>query len=503
MIEGLFSGRPGRRAARAAGDVESTSPWTGGQPAPDDSRAVNRAYLQRRHATGRTAENATRPDFRPPRRDGNGHMSTYATVASVTNTSAGSGEPQGPGSGGASQPELSQIVDELRLALRDVEQVPGLDPDPGPAPGQQGHPTALARMQASMQITTEKPIDVKPGLLAPGRRVVKLAIRKATRWQVEALAADVREFAQATTETVGETVLGEMGSRMDEMSCALDEARAHADRIEHLTVEIHREIAAALDRLGRLERSTLRPIQSGTPEGARPVPASAAISEHVFDYFAFEGRFRGSREEIAARQRDYLGLFSDVDDIVDVGCGRGEFLALLQAEGKHVRGVDVDADMVDQAAAAGLDVVHGDGVTFLLGLEPGGIGGVCALQVVEHLEPARLMEFLRAAHSVLRPGGVLLLETINPASLSALRNYFADLTHARPIIPETLAFLTESVGFTSPRIELRSPLPETQRLQRVSLGVAAAGAQSVADRNVEILNTLLFAPQDYALIARA
>ncbi|MFN2385760.1 MAG: methyltransferase, partial [Thermoanaerobaculia bacterium] len=98
--------------------------------------------------------------------------------------------------------------------------------------------------------------------------------------------------------------------------------------------------------------------------------------------------------------------------------------------------------------------------------------------------------FLREARRVLVPGGLLILETINTDSLSALRAFFLDPTHVRPVPPEALEFLAGAAGFTDARIEYRSPLPEPERLEE-------------ATANDAKLNRLLFAPQDYALIARA
>ena len=211
---------------------------------------------------------------------------------------------------------------------------------------------------------------------------------------------------------------------------------------------------------------------------------------------------RGSREEISARQQGYLTEFASADDILDVGCGRGEFLVLLRDAGKRATGIDIDADMVAQCRDEGLDVVRAEAVEHLSGLASESLGGIFAAQVVEHLPPAELVAFLAAARVALAPGGVIVLETINPASLCALRNYFADLTHAQPLVPETLSFLVESAGFTGPRIAYTSPVPDRGRLIDVPFGDAIpAEALAASRRNIELLNGLLFAPQDYAVIA--
>jgi O-antigen chain-terminating methyltransferase len=113
-----------------------------------------------------------------------------------------------------------------------------------------------------------------------------------------------------------------------------------------------------------------------------------------------------------------------------------------------------------------------------------------AFQVVEHWTPEEIFRFLQGARRALAPGGVLIAETINSDSLSAMRAFYLDPTHVRPVPPQTLAFLAEAAGFTEIRIEYRSPLSVSERLLE-------------SGENEKKLNALLFAPQDYALIGRA
>src|SRR5262249_38817353 len=133
-----------------------------------------------------------------------------------------------------------------------------------------------------------------------------------------------------------------------------------------------------------------------------------------------------------------------------------------------------------------------DGVAYLDGIEPGTLGGIFMGQVVEHLPPVTLVRLLELAAARLRPGGLLVAETINPLSPIALRNYFADLTHAQPLVPETLELLARQVGFAE--TEIRFLNEPAERLTEPDDPVIAA--------NVRRLNALLFAPLDYALLAR-
>ena len=116
-----------------------------------------------------------------------------------------------------------------------------------------------------------------------------------------------------------------------------------------------------------------------------------------YKYVGFEDQFRGSDEDIAARLRGYLPIFAGASDVVDLGCGRGEFLAALGEAGIRARGVDTNSEMVATAAARGLDAVQADALTFLSSVADESLGGIIATQVVEHLEPSYLMRLLDAA----------------------------------------------------------------------------------------------------------
>jgi SAM-dependent methyltransferase len=154
--------------------------------------------------------------------------------------------------------------------------------------------------------------------------------------------------------------------------------------------------------------------------------------------------------------------------------------------------VDADADMVAYARGEGLDVEQGDAVAYLDTLPDGSLGGVFAGQVVEHLPPVTLVRLLELATQKLRPGGLLVAETINPLSPLALRSFFADLTHAQPLVPETLALLARQAGFRD--VETRFLNEPAERLTIPDDPVIAA--------NVRKLNDILFAPLDYAILAR-
>lgn len=268
-----------------------------------------------------------------------------------------------------------------------------------------------------------------------------------------------------------------------------------ADGIDRLRAETSRGLDELSRRAGiqeaRLSLAEAGP-RAGPPGPASAAPPSAAPPEIPAGVYAlFEERFRGSPAEIARGQRFYLDHLRDLPGpVVDAGCGRGEFLKLLKEAGIPAAGIESNPVSVEACRKAGLEVEAGDAIDRLARRPAGSLGAVTAFQVVEHWSPASILRFLQEARRALAPGGVLIAETINSDSISALRAFYLDPTHVRPVPPQALRFLAEAAGLTDARIEFRSPLPASERLEE----------ESENDRR---LNALLFGPQDYALIARA
>lgn len=223
----------------------------------------------------------------------------------------------------------------------------------------------------------------------------------------------------------------------------------------------------------------------------------------------FEDQFRGSQSVIRERQESYLPFFADsrgdVLDVLDIGCGRGEFIDLLNAHGIPARGIDLNHEMAALCRARGLNVTEADAVAYLETLPDDSLGGLFAAQVVEHLEPSYLLRLLDLSFAKLQPGGTLVLETLNPACWTAFfESYIRDITHRWPLHPETLKYLVTASGFTRASIEFRSPVPQQDRLQPIALpaGADAAAGELVEafNANVEKLNARIFTFMDYAVI---
>lgn len=292
------------------------------------------------------------------------------------------------------------------------------------------------------------------------------------------------------------------------------DVRLHEDISEVQTPlkEAHAKLLEEVEvRLGRLEQ------RAATRRRVPPL-STAAVTSHGgngkppeapgLDYYLFELKFRGSTADIKERQRVHVERFVGSDLVLDLGCGRGEFLELLAEAGVPARGVDIDADMVDVCAARGLDVVRADVITYLTELEDESLGGVFAAHLVEHLMPEQQRSLIELCCRKLRTGKLLVLETPNPICLAALPAQLTlDPTHQRLLHPELLRFLLASLGFNSVELVFLQSTPDDHRLQLLESD--SGGSQSselpqinALNRNFRLLNDLLFGAQDYAAVGR-
>ena len=313
---------------------------------------------------------------------------------------------------------------------------------------------------------------------ALGRIEVALAVQ----------AGDLQREAQrfnAEMHRIGARVTSEVGARevvQTDVKSLAEHLAQIENRLDHLQLE---------PRLARLERAR----RQAPPTAAPTSPAPEAAAMPSFDYERFEDRFR-PETSVRERQRDYVELLSGQKRVVDLGCGRGELIEMLEAEGISAYGVEIDPDFVALLEEKGIEVVAKDAVAHLQELDAGSIDGVVGSHLVEHLLPRSVSQLVALAADKMADGGVLILETPNPESVVAGSiNFHRDLTHVRPIHPETLAFLAESAGFSKVEIRRLSPVPEDERLP-------APEGDGKLDEIVTQLNELLYGYQDYAVVAR-
>lgn len=264
---------------------------------------------------------------------------------------------------------------------------------------------------------------------------------------------------------------------------------ALAARCDALLARVHEQLevtAGLVDRL--LAREPLRidtpaAIESELPEALR------------LAHLAFVDQFRGGREETRQRVGEHLDRLFDRGPVLDLGCGRGELLEVLQRAGVRARGVDADPAMVEACRRLGLDAVQGDALEILRAQPPASLGAVTALHLFEHLPAGAWASIIEAAAAALADGGVLLVECPNPEALRVGANLFwIDPTHRAPVHREAAAFVMRALGFEVVESCLLHPFPPEQMLAAPDL---PAELRQVAGR----LDALLSAPRDWLLVA--
>ena len=387
-------------------------------------------------------------------------------------------------------------------------------PEPAPAPvarpGPRRRAVRLAKRVAH-RVLGERGVDKLRGYLRVDealrmgseslRRTAELEQQVASMQRAALEAELVQAEAHAASVNL-ELLKGEVRSviqTLEDLGMAIAPAAGLAGAGERLS-ELRERVNGLDRRLRSLQAQAAAPVQSGPVQAA---PAAAAPSSALFDYVGFERRFRGDPEAIAAALAErYLDLLVAHPPVVDIGCGRAELVEMLTRRGVEAIGVDTDPSMVAEARDRGLDVRQVDGSSFLRGREPGSLGAVIATHLVEHLEFADLVELLELAATRLRPGGLFIAETPNPTSLVVLGNSFIlDPTHLRPLHPSLLTFLCEGAGFRDVRLRFHAPATDYQ-LPMIDDPDAPPWAKRVNDAFAK-LNSVLFGPQEYALIATA
>lgn len=318
-----------------------------------------------------------------------------------------------------------------------------------------------------------------------------------------------RLLAQLTSMELGVEDAGTVAGTLQDNIRGL---AAQLSALERMSAHDRSEMQRTRTLVNRLVRTAGGPLD-GTHQGApgettptdlvTRVQAAPALDDGT--YVDFEHRFRGSRDEIRARQKDavqfVIGLAGAKAPLVDLGCGRGEWLDVARELDIPAYGIDSNAAMVAEATAAGLDARVDDALGHLAQLEESTLQAVSAFHFVEHVPIDVLVELLDAALVALRPGGTLLLETPNPTNLVVgAASFFLDPTHQRVLHPDFLAFLVESRGFVDVQVHFVHPVVEASVLEDGHIDGLEDSAR--LRRMVNGVEWALFGPQDYLLIAR-
>ena len=193
--------------------------------------------------------------------------------------------------------------------------------------------------------------------------------------------------------------------------------------------------------------------------GATAAPAGATSNTPIaIDWLRFAERFRGSEERVRAMQSMYVQKFAGARDVLDIGCGRGEFLEAAREAGIGARGIDLNEESVALCKSKGLEAEVADLFAYLGALAGQSLGGIYCAQVIEHISPERLPDMIGMISSKMATGAVAAFETPNPECLAIFASHFyIDPTHTRPVPSSLLAFYLEEAGFG--HIEVRQLEP--------------------------------------------
>ncbi len=233
------------------------------------------------------------------------------------------------------------------------------------------------------------------------------------------------------------------------------------DDLQRIQVDYERLIHSEL-RLIRQRGGVAHPAEP--PAAAAPAVSAAAPApvELAFDYERFAERFRGSSAYVQEKQAFYVPFFRGRQAVLDIGCGRGEFLELMREASVPARGIDLGRESVEQCRAKGLQAEEADLFAFLAGQPEAAFDAIFCAQVVEHLSPERLPEMIRLAATRLSRGGLLAIETPNPECLAIFATHFyLDPTHMRPVPHPLLTFYLEEYGMGGIQVHKLSPAVES------------------------------------------
>jgi 2-polyprenyl-3-methyl-5-hydroxy-6-metoxy-1,4-benzoquinol methylase len=312
----------------------------------------------------------------------------------------------------------------------------------------------------------------------PGGRFVHRFMSRALSRQINGVLAQVEQQSALVTRAVA--VLGEIASTIG------DEFDTRGlQQLDDLQVRMAEQVR------------DVNSLEAKMAETRERIPGCAVDAWYGEDHFtAF---FRGSSDDLRSRYIDLAKEFIGCDPVVDLGFGRGEFLELLTELGVEVRGVEPDPQLVTSARGRGLNVEQGLAVEYLRSLEPASLGGIVMIQVIEHLSPQQVIDFVALAAEKVRPGGKVVLETVNPASLyTYARAFWVDPDHVRPVHPNFLEFLFREAEFARLSIEYRSPVSEAEALLPIE---GDDSRTNLLNENFQRIGALLFGAQDYAVIA--
>ena len=370
-------------------------------------------------------------------------------------------------------------------------------------------PVDLEKARAVQWVNPHLPIawpNWPPGILPKLAALTKKVVRWLLRWYINPIVEQQNEFNEAALDAL------EMLSAPIEMAAAQVAAgRQEIQRWKSVRTRWYQEAGEVSMRLSRLERlvrgSPMFPEVGG--KNSQKVPSempSDGTAGPGTAYFHMEWKYRPPTY-LEEKQKDYVRYYTGCKNVLDIGCGRGDFVQMLLDAGIGAHGIELEPNAVAYAQEHGRSVQLADALTYLAELPDSSLDGVFLAQVAEHLTPSYLISLLELCYRKMQPKALLIAETINPVCLWALANwYLIDPTHVRPVHPETMRFILESTGFSNTEIRYLSPVPEEDKLVELHLAEGAGsefrGMIERINSNVKRLNDFLYGFQEYVAVAQ-
>jgi SAM-dependent methyltransferase len=220
--------------------------------------------------------------------------------------------------------------------------------------------------------------------------------------------------------------------------------------------------------------------------------------------FLFEEKLRNNCADAEQKKTILLQYFVGCKNVLDIGCGRGDFLERMTSEGIDAIGIDLDEDFVRYCKAKGFNVHRQDPINYLEALDDKSLDGVFLNHLVEHLKPDYLLKLLNLCYRKMIYGHYIIVAATNPLSFASLANFYIDPRHKKPVHPETLKFLLIANGFRDIETKFYAPLGDEMRLEKMRIEEHLDDKErqriEIYNRNIDMLNSTLYGSKDYMVI---